>query len=630
MARRKLEISESLALPAVETTTQTLVIYGGKGMGKTNLAAVIAEELAKAGQRFSVLDPVGVSWGLRYARDGKGEGLKVLILGGIHADLPIEPTGGAVVADFVADEEVNVVIDISRRADGRMWSNGEKIKFVTDYCTRLYERQGERRRPMMQLIDEAGRFVPQQIPRGAENIAACVGAIEQLVELGRNVGVGVTLITQRSARMNKSVSELAECMIAFRTVGPRSVDAILEWFGEHVPKARWNELIEQLRTLNRGQALIVSPGWLEFEGVAQIRPRETFDSSSTPTAAEKKMTRRASKIPNLDAYRERIAQTVEKAEASDPSKLRAKNATLERDLRQAREQLEAAKAKPAAAVKAAPALTDGDRAQLENLATQYEMSRLALGDAVDRVLAHSLKQHEALELSLRATLQSVREGMREDLERKRLLKAAERLAGVLEQLEAPAPKAPAAAPSSRPSAPAKPRKPIALDGESRILTPAGELKRHARAILTVLAQNPDGRNRTQIHLLAGYQPSGDTSVAFAEMIGRGWIAEAGKGLTITAAGLSALGPFDPLPTGAELRRFILEGSKLSSAERKILKAAFDAHENGEGGVTRARLHELAGLKPSGDTSVAFSKFLKLGWLEEANGGGLIASGLFFD
>lgn len=117
----KLHISDELALPA-DAVTSTIVVYGGKGMGKTNLASVLVEEFASAGLRFAVIDPMGVWWGLRHAADGKGLGIKVLILGGIHGDLPITPESGVLVADLVVDEDASVIIDISRRADGSMWA----------------------------------------------------------------------------------------------------------------------------------------------------------------------------------------------------------------------------------------------------------------------------------------------------------------------------------------------------------------------------------------------------------------------------------------------------------------------------------------------------------------------------
>jgi len=327
----KLHISPDLALPR-DAVTQTMIVYGGKGMGKTNCATVLAEELDAAGIRYAVIDPMGVFWGLRHSKDGKGEGIQVLILGGKHGDIPIEPTGGQVCADLVSDVDANVIIDISRKPDGKMWSIGERIRFVADYCSRLYERQGERARPLMQIIDEAARFVPQQIQHGAVDVARCAGAVSVMVEEGRNVGIGVCLITQRSARMNKAVSELADCMIAFRTVGPLSIDAILDWFGEHVAKARWKELIEKLRALPRGHALIVSPGWLNFEGVARIRERNTFDSSATPKAGEERRASGKGAKPDLTPYLERMKATIEKAKADDPRELKKRIAELEKNL----------------------------------------------------------------------------------------------------------------------------------------------------------------------------------------------------------------------------------------------------------------------------------------------------------
>ena len=44
---RKLHISTDLALP-IDTVTSTLIVYGGKGMGKTNFGSVLVEELTRS------------------------------------------------------------------------------------------------------------------------------------------------------------------------------------------------------------------------------------------------------------------------------------------------------------------------------------------------------------------------------------------------------------------------------------------------------------------------------------------------------------------------------------------------------------------------------------------------------
>jgi uncharacterized phosphosugar-binding protein len=326
--RHKLQIGENFQLPD-DTVTSTLIVYGGKGMGKTVFGAVLFEEMACIQQRVCLIDPVGRSWGLRYGADGKSPGLDILILGGRYGDIPIEPTGGAVVADLVADESVNTLIDISSRPDGQGWTHGERYRFMADYASRLYERQQIKRRPIFQIIDEAGRFAPEQIPKDAANIAACKGAIEQLVEWGRNAAIGVCLITQRSARMAKAVSELADCMVSFRTIGPNSVKAIMDWLGDNVPSKEQGTLLDQLRKLDRGEALIVSPGWLKFEGTGKIRMRQTFDSSATPKGGHVNV--RGGRKPDLVKYSQRMIETIEKAKANDPQALQQRIRELEKE-----------------------------------------------------------------------------------------------------------------------------------------------------------------------------------------------------------------------------------------------------------------------------------------------------------
>jgi uncharacterized protein len=323
----------------VDTVTSTLIVYGGKGMGKTNLLSVLLEEMSKSGLRWCVVDPLGVLYGLRYGLDGKSPGVECLILGGVHGDIDIEPTGGEVVADLVADEDVNVIIDCSRDRNGQMWSVGQKIKFLTAFPSRVFQQQGSlvsgRRRPPRFIgLDEAARYIPQSLRSGDKDGAMCVSAWEQIVEEGRNVGLGVGLFTQRSARLNKSVAELADAMIAFRTTGPNSIDAITDWLGDHVEKSVIREHVEVIRKLPIGQALLVSPGWLDREEVVTFRPRETFDSSSTPKPGERP--RRISgrgAVVDLDAYRQRMAATIQRADDNDPRVLRKRIKELEAELR---------------------------------------------------------------------------------------------------------------------------------------------------------------------------------------------------------------------------------------------------------------------------------------------------------
>jgi DNA helicase HerA-like ATPase len=107
-----LRISPDLSLP-LDAVTQAMAILARRGAGKTYTASVLVEEVVKARQPVVVLDPTGAWWGLRSSADGEHPGLPVVILGGEHGDVPLEPTAGRVIADVVIDHPGAYVIDLS-------------------------------------------------------------------------------------------------------------------------------------------------------------------------------------------------------------------------------------------------------------------------------------------------------------------------------------------------------------------------------------------------------------------------------------------------------------------------------------------------------------------------------------
>lgn len=530
---KKLNISPDLSLP-LDAVTSTLVVYGGKGMGKTNLGAVLVEELSYAGLRWSALDPLGVWWGLRHSKDGSGPGIECVILGGVHGDIPIEPTGGAVAADLVVDETANVIIDFSRKPSGEMWSIGERVRFVTEYVKRLYQRQGgladgKRREPIFQLLDEAARFIPQIIPAGNPDLAKCVSAWETLVEEGRNVGIGVGLLTQRSARMNKSVSEVADAMISFRIVGPNSIGAVMDWLGEHVPKDKIKQHIETLRSLERGRALVVSPGWLHFEGIANIRARETFDSSATPKPGERaqRVTGKAAK-PDLAKYQERMKETIERAKENNPAELKKELARLRADLAKRPTEVQT---KVETKTVEVPVVSDDLIAAFKVALDKFSAMTLAITNAMARVQNRPAVPHAS---------------------------------------------------QSRPSSHPAPRV-IAAPGSA---SGAVKLNKAPRCILTALAQYGEA-SKNKIAVLTGYAVGGGGfNNAISECRTNGWL-EGGELLRITQGGVDALGSYSPLPAGQDLVNHWM--GQLGKAEREILRVLL---ENNNGGMSKEEIASL--------------------------------------
>ena len=123
------------------------------------------------------------------AADGKAEGLPVVIIGGEHGDVPLEPTAGKVIADLVVDHPGCYVVDLSSTE-----SNAEQDRFACDFAERLYRRKNKVRTPLHLFVDEADAFAPQRPLPGQQRM---LGAFEALVRRGGIRGIGTTLITQR-------------------------------------------------------------------------------------------------------------------------------------------------------------------------------------------------------------------------------------------------------------------------------------------------------------------------------------------------------------------------------------------------------------------------------------------------
>jgi len=94
--------------------------------------------------------------------------------------------------------------------------------------------------------------------------------------MGRNRGIGVTLINQRAATINKDVLTQLDTLLAFRSVGPQDRMALKEWVEYHTAEGDFEAFMKSLPSLPTGEGWIWSPEFLgKFERI-KIRERETF------------------------------------------------------------------------------------------------------------------------------------------------------------------------------------------------------------------------------------------------------------------------------------------------------------------------------------------------------------------
>ena len=244
--------------------TKTFAILAKRGAGKTYAAGVLAEELSRNGVPFVVFDPIDVWWGLRLSADGKGKGLPIVVFGRENADIQLDRDMGRRIAQAIVRERISCVISTFG-----MPKVGQR-HLIAEFAEELLNINHE---PRHVFIEEAHEFVPQRVQSGA---GKCFSAVESLVTMGRNRGIGVTLINQRAATVNKDVLTQLDTLIALRSVGPQDRKALSEWVEAHSADGDFDKFMDTLPGLPTGEAWIWSPEFLQTFERIKIRKRQTF------------------------------------------------------------------------------------------------------------------------------------------------------------------------------------------------------------------------------------------------------------------------------------------------------------------------------------------------------------------
>lgn len=304
--------------------TQTFAVLAIRGAGKTNTCVVMAEEMLSAGAQVVVIDPTNSWWGLRSSRDGKDDGFPITVLGGDHGDIPLEPTAGKVLAEFVVQSNASVIFSV------RHMSKSSRYQFVADFGERLFQLKDTHRTPMHLILDEADRFVPQRIQPDQTRM---FGAVDDLVRLGRSSGIGVSLISQRAAVINKDVLSQTENLICLRTIGKHDRTALEDWAEAHSSAGEMKQFMDSLASLDRGEAWIWSPFWLKVFERVHIRERNTFDSSATPEFGKVALQPKRIAPVDLNKLQQDMAATIQRAKADDPRELKKNIAELQKQLK---------------------------------------------------------------------------------------------------------------------------------------------------------------------------------------------------------------------------------------------------------------------------------------------------------
>ncbi|HEX8913262.1 MAG TPA: helicase HerA-like domain-containing protein, partial [Humisphaera sp.] len=387
MRTNELTMSDNVRLP-VSAGTETVAVLGRRGSGKSNTGTVLLEELLDAGQQVVLIDPKGEGWGLK-AKGGGGPGYPVIVFGEPQGDLPLKEEHGELLADFAVDSGRSVVLSLAGFA-----SDAAERRLVQAFCERLYRRKMRPggHSPLMVVLEEAHLFVPQRVDAAQTGV---VRAVQRLVRQGRSAGVGVTLVDQRPASVNKDVLTQLGLMVCHQLTSPQDRSAVAAWVEAQDDEGRAAEFLDSLAGLEPGEAWVWSPGAKVFART-RVRRRKTFDSGSTPVLG--KESKGAAKVEwadvNLDALRAQLDAVVKEREANDPAALKRRVAELERELQKAAKGTPGAVPPGPAKVVEKPVVLAKDLAAIEKLVGRLNLVVGQQATAIEELQARQKSAQE--------------------------------------------------------------------------------------------------------------------------------------------------------------------------------------------------------------------------------------------
>jgi len=258
-------MSLDIAEPDLSLETQAFVgrsvaLLGITGSGKTNTAAVLIEELLTQGLPMTIVDIEGEYWGLKQSYD-------LLIAGrSEHAELEIGPDNAAQLANISVQRGISVILDLSD------YTQDEQYAFLVAYFQSLWDVAGKERKPYQIILEEAHEWVPQGTRTPLKQL------LTRIALRGRKRGLGIILMSQRSAKVEKDVLTQVPLLFLHKVVHP--VD--LKVYKELIPLPG-TQVETMVGALQLGEAIIV---FNQKVTAAHIRQRHTFHAGATPTLGE--------------------------------------------------------------------------------------------------------------------------------------------------------------------------------------------------------------------------------------------------------------------------------------------------------------------------------------------------------
>ena len=256
-------LADNFSLPAADYANQGNSITGVRGSGKTYTAMKAAEQLMLCDIPILAFDPTGVWQNLRFGTNGQ-PGFPVVVAGGLSGDIELTEDNAVSIVEAARMENINLVIDLQGVATS---NKSQWLRIVSD-CIEFLNGNNKRFGLLHVFIEEAAEFVPQRVMPGG---TLAYSRLESMARLGRNFGLGYTLINQRPEEISKAVYELSELVLVHRQPGKNSLTSVKDWL--KVRGQGDSDIVTTLPKLSAGQCWAIDQN---AEVLIQVLPKQTF------------------------------------------------------------------------------------------------------------------------------------------------------------------------------------------------------------------------------------------------------------------------------------------------------------------------------------------------------------------
>ena len=226
--------------------SQVMFVTGKRGSGKSWTAAVIMEEFARLGLQFVCFDALDAHGYLAEQMPGV---------------VALKPTMGETInmkdlVETLRTSSNSVVIKLA----GLPLKKQQDL--VTDYCEALLE--GTLGKGIMSVFEECRDCIPQM---GKPNSA---DAIVRLCKLGRALGYGATLISQRPAGVGKEALSQASIYLVHNVINARDLKALDDQLSFGTDKKTIKRMLDGIAKARKGEVIVYAPEFYRDRGYVVI------------------------------------------------------------------------------------------------------------------------------------------------------------------------------------------------------------------------------------------------------------------------------------------------------------------------------------------------------------------------